>query len=123
MVREMSSQRGESSMSVELEASTLLHGLAEPVSAGESVKALIARAARKCGLPNSRVKKLWYKEARAILAQEMDALRIAAAKRQKERDDGAKSEFRELSERIARLETAMGIRSNGDRDSAVVGGP
>ena len=112
MKQDMSSRSGDSSMSVELEASTLLRNLAEPVSAGESIKALINRAARKAGMTTSRARKCWYGEAKAILAQEMDALRGAAAKRQEEREHGARTEFRELSERIARIEAAMGFHSN-----------
>ena len=112
MGRNMSSPSEDISMSVELEASSILRGLAEPVSAGESIKALINRAARKAGMTTSRTRKIWYGEAKAILAQEMDALRKAAAKRQEEREHGARTEFRELSERIARIEAAMGFHSN-----------
>ena len=66
-------------MSVEAEAQALLRELAEPAVPGELVTAAVGRAARRAGLSASRVGKIWYGNARAILAVEMDQLRERAA--------------------------------------------
>lgn len=65
-------------MSVSVEASQLTRRCAEPVHAGESIKALIRKVSRKTGLPASRVKGFWYQEAKAIRAEELDLLRRKA---------------------------------------------
>jgi hypothetical protein len=57
------------------EAAELVRQAAEPRPVGDSVKAAIRRAANKLGWPHSRVKNVWYREARRIDAHEMDALR------------------------------------------------
>jgi hypothetical protein len=101
-----------SEMSASAEASQLVRRCAEPVSAGESVKALINKAARRTGLSASRVKGLWYAEARSVLAEEMDRLR-AAAKRERALEDDARrdaalrNEYREVSERLERMEARL----------------
>lgn len=99
----------EQSVSVEFEASSLLRDLVAPPYPGESVKALIGRAARRSGLTFIRAKKLWYGEVRdnAIRAEEMDALRRAARVKQDEAESGLIGELRELRARLARLETRL----------------
>ena len=48
---------------------------AQPVQPGESVKALIGKAAKALGLPASRVKGYWYNEAKQVPAPELYAAR------------------------------------------------
>lgn len=110
MERDKSSQREESVVSVESEASRLLRAIVSPPLPGESVKALIGRAARRAGLMFNRARKLWYGEALAILAVEMDALRAAAQGKQeaeRERENALRSECREILERVGRIEALL----------------
>lgn len=65
-------------MTASVEAARLLQALASPSQPGESVKALISRAARRAGLPAGLCKRLWYGEARRIDADTMDHLRARA---------------------------------------------
>lgn len=101
-------------MSVEFEASRLLRDLVAPPYPGESVKALIGRAARRAGLTFIRAKKLWYGEVRdgAIRAEEMDALRAAVRIKQDEAEGeherALRAEYREIFDRLARIEARLG---------------
>lgn len=63
---------------VQDEISTLLKRLADPVTAGESVKACIRRAATRSGLPFNQAKRLWYREMRSIPAYLADTIRDRA---------------------------------------------
>jgi hypothetical protein len=60
------------------EAQTLVRRCAEPRPTGDQVKAAIARASRRLGLPFNRTKDIWYGDARCICAEEMDRLRREA---------------------------------------------
>ena len=62
----------------------------------------------------SRAKDIWYGDARRIDAHEMDALRAAVRKREIEE---ARSEYRELDERLRRVEAALAVAYQ-DLDSA-----
>jgi hypothetical protein len=62
-------------MSTMLEMRSIVHQAAQPRAAGDSVKAAIGRAARRCGMGYERTRAIWYGRARAILAEEADALR------------------------------------------------
>lgn len=103
-------------MSAVAEASALLRSLADPRPAGDSVKSAISRAAKRVARfvpPHwahrwhaGRAEDIWRQEARGIWAEEMDAIRRAADARAAE---GARDEFKEISDRIARLEAAMGV--------------
>ncbi len=62
------------------EIARLLRRLADPVVAGESVKACIRRASQRAGLPYNRTRKLWYRETRNIPAFVADELRERADK-------------------------------------------
>lgn len=92
-------------MSAVAEASTLLRQIAEPRPVGDSVKAAISRAARRVGLKTGRAEDIWRQEARAIRAEEMDAIRRAAADRKMMEE--ARAEARSFSERLARLEARL----------------
>ena len=69
----------------------LVRRLAEPVHAGESIKALILRAWRRARdtakqqrveeMSARRIKAIWYSEARGVLAYEIDVLRAAVRKK------------------------------------------
>src|SRR5579871_5812715 len=115
-------------MSASAEASRLIRRCAEPVSAGESVKALIRRASARAGLPFPRGRALWYGEARSVRAEEMDLLRKrAGAEPARERsadgllDAAAIEDFAELMARLERIEAFMArldsrmARGTGDR--------
>jgi hypothetical protein len=60
------------------EISALLKRLADPVTAGESVKACIRRASQRAGLPYGQTKRLWYSEWRTIPAHVADEIRERA---------------------------------------------
>lgn len=94
-------------MSSSVEASELMRRLAEPAPAGAHIETLIRDAGRRAGLTFSRAKSVWYREARAIRAEEMDALRRAARK-QDEAESGLRQELRDLRSRLARLEARLG---------------
>jgi len=120
----------EDSVSSQTEAQRILRELVAPPSPGESVKSLIRRAARYAGLEFRRAKSLWYGEARAILAEELDHLRQAAAGRtvkQREKawvnEEHGRAELRDVLDRLERIETALvslgqnPVRSVEDRPS------
>jgi hypothetical protein len=62
------------------EAQTLVRLCAEPRPAGDQVKAAVRRASQRLGIPFSRVRDIWYGDARRIDADEMDKLRQEAEK-------------------------------------------
>jgi hypothetical protein len=69
----------ERKMDALMEARLLVRQLAEPVPAGDSVKAAICRASRKLRWNFSRVRSLWYADPRTkVSADEMTELRQAA---------------------------------------------
>lgn len=63
------------SLEIQSEASDLVRKWAGPRLLGDSSKSLIGRAARRLGFSFRRTKALYYREARRIDAEEMDALR------------------------------------------------
>jgi hypothetical protein len=60
------------------EARALVWRCAEPRPAGDLVKVAIFRASQRLNMPVTRVKDIWYGEARRIDAHEMDQLRRSA---------------------------------------------
>jgi hypothetical protein len=60
------------------EAQTLVRRCAEPRPAADKVKAAIRRASQRLDIPFSRVRDIWYGDARRIDAHEMDRLRQGA---------------------------------------------
>ena len=91
-----SSDRG--TMNIVFETQTNLRRLAEPVPAGDCIKAAIGRAARRAGLDYGRTRELWYGNARQIKAEEIRAIEDAHRQR-------AKGTARELYEIARELET------------------
>lgn len=64
---------------VQDEIAKLLRRLADPVVAGESVKACIRRASTRAGIPYGQTKRLWYREWSAIPAFVADQIRERTA--------------------------------------------
>lgn len=93
-------------MSASIEARELVRQIVEPCRAGESVKALIRRAARVTGLSFGRVRSFWYGQARAIRAEEIDKLRQAVGA---SNGSGVGAKYDELAQRLARLEQRMQV--------------
>ena len=60
------------------EAQSLVRRCAEPRPAGDLVKAAIRRASQRLDMPFSRMRDIWYGDARRIDAEEMDRLRQGA---------------------------------------------
>ena len=89
-----------------MEASQLLRSVAEPVPAGDSVKAAILRAARRLrGWSHNRVRDVWYGDARVRLsADELSELRAVARVKHRDADSAERDELRA---RIERLETRL----------------
>ena len=107
-IRSEKSER--SPMSSAAEMTTLIRVVASPAVPGESVKAVIARAARRLGFTYSRTRGLYYGEARRIDAAEIDRAREVARKH--EATDRALAhevadEYKKLGDRIARLEALL----------------
>lgn len=126
MGSEKSSPRGDKrsegsdmSASASAEARYLVRRCAEPVKAGESVKALIRRVAMRTGLSPARVKSFWYEEAKQHLSHEMDRLRQMAAQSAKEEENAAMREREELRQRLVRIEAALFREASEKPDSPV----
>jgi hypothetical protein len=118
----MSQNRWEGRVSaLALEASTGLRRLAGPAMSGDRVKSQIARAARAAGLSYWRAFDLWYRKARRIEAQELEAIRAAAARRSQEKNNefaAIADDFEALAERVSRL-AAGSDRASADRMRAL----
>lgn len=72
-----------SAYDIQEEISNLLRALADPVTAGESVKACIRRASMRAGLPYGQTKRLWYRERTNIPAHVADAIRERAGQHER----------------------------------------
>lgn len=100
------------SMSGVAEASMLLRQIAEPRPIGDTVKAAITRATRRVSrfarapVSPGRIEDLWRQEARRVSAEEMDAIRAAAASDRKLARE-ANNALAEIDARIARLEALL----------------
>lgn len=75
---------GEKVMSSLAEARNLIVEIAGPISLGERVKTVLAAVAMRSGLPERRIRGIWHREAKAVLAEELHALQRAAELRQRE---------------------------------------
>lgn len=71
-------------MSSLAEARNLIVEIAGPISLGERVKTVLANVAARSGLPERRVRGIWHREAKTVLADELSALQCAAALRKRE---------------------------------------
>jgi len=103
----------EKPMSPACEAHRLIATIVGPQEIGGRIKTALGMVARRTGLPERRVRGIWHKEARAIRAEELDALRRAARAEQKAEIN---AEIAELRARIACLEGQIAMAS------AAVGG-
>lgn len=99
-------EREMTAASISTEMSHGLRQLSGPVRAGDSVKALIGRAARRAGMSYSRAFECWYGRAR-VRAEEMDRVRsLLQAKEQ----EAINAEIVELRARLAALEEQIADR-------------
>lgn len=64
-------------MSSAVEARNLIVEIAGPVRLGDRVKPILGKVAALSGLPERRIRGIWHREARAILAEEIKALQRA----------------------------------------------
>jgi len=71
-------------MSSAADARDLIIEIAGPVSLGARVKTVLARVAEQTGLPERRIRGIWHREAKAVLAAEMIALKRAADLRKRQ---------------------------------------
>lgn len=96
-------EREMTALSVSTEMSDGLRRLAEPVRAGESIKALIGKAARRAGMSYGRAYECWYGRAR-VRAEELDRVRALLQAKEQE---AINVEIAELRQRLARLEEQL----------------
>jgi hypothetical protein len=94
-------------VSVDAEASDLLRTLALPAVPGERVAAAISRAAARAGLTFNRARSIWYAEARAILAEEMDQLRMRASAARGARNDEMRRDYDDVERRLGAIEAEL----------------
>lgn len=93
-------------MSSACEAHHLIGQIAGAQALGSPIKTALSIVARRTGLSERRVRGIWHKEARAIRAEELDALRRAAEAQKKAEFD---ADISELRARLARLEAAAPV--------------
>jgi hypothetical protein len=104
MELDMRDKSSESVMSALAEAQTLVRRIAEPCTAGDSVKAQMLRASRRVGLGFNRIRSIWYADQRvSVSAVEMDVLRRAAGAREQK----AEAHRDELVIRVEALEQQL----------------
>lgn len=108
------------------EAQALVRRCAEPRPASDHIKQAIRRASRRLDMPFSRIKNIWYGEAKRIDADEMDRLRHAAKEAELSQAIAAITGLRNKvlatadSEVIAGLNSALravGCNAEGNRPS------
>jgi len=98
-------EREMTALSAPTEMSLGLRQLVEPVRAGESIKGLIVKAARRAGMSYSRAYECWYGRAR-VRPEELDRVRrLLQAKEQ----EAINVEIAELRQRLARLEEQLAL--------------
>lgn len=105
----MSEKSSEGRVSSIVEASFLVRRIALPAQIGDTIKRQIDRASRRIPFWSaSRVKDVWYADPRIrIGADELADLRDIARDEAAARE--ARNEFRQLQDRIARIEAALGV--------------
>src|SRR6478752_2315465 len=87
-----------------VEAAIGLRRLAEPIPAGDRVKAQIDRAAKAARLSFTRASDLWYGKARRVDPVELEAIRNAQVKRRPADELLAiAADFEDLAERAAKV--------------------
>jgi hypothetical protein len=96
-------------MNAACEARVLIREIAGQAPIGTPIKSALARVARVTGLGERRIRGLWNQEARAILDDEMQALRRAARKATHEHEQAselrsAASQFESLANRLEAID-------------------
>ena len=95
-------------MNAAVEARQLLIAIAGPAQMGSSIKEAINIVALKTGLTHRRIRGIWNRETRAIRAEELDALRLAAKPKAPTNELLAlAADFTALAERASRLDPEM----------------
>lgn len=92
-------------MSSLAEARNLIIDIAGPISLGERVKTVLSLVAERSGLSERRVRGIWHREAKAVLADELSALQRAAALRK--REEAIHAHNLETRDRLARRSAAI----------------
>lgn len=93
-------------MSAVVEARHLISDIAGPLPAGTQIQEMLTRVARVTGMGQRRLRGIWNSEARALRAEELDALR-EAARRRRAQEATDRHEFQELTKRLALLEARV----------------
>ena len=116
---EISSARsiGTCKMEITVEARSLIREIAGTTDYGFQIQEMLTLVARKTGIGARRLRGIWNSEARSIRAEEIDALRAAAASRKRIAEEAkASDELEQLRGRIASLEKRVAsFYSNYDR--------
>ncbi len=98
-------------MSAIYEARSLIIDIAGPVPLGAKVKTILARVADASGLSERRIRGIWNEEARAVLADELEALRQAkAAEELRRREDSVHAINEGTWARLERTQTLIAAR-------------
>ncbi len=93
-----------SPMSAAFEAKEMLKAIAEPITLGENLKSILPRIARRCGLPERRIKGIWHNEARAIRSDELAALKAAASKPKALPNENISDRLLRVEQRLAAID-------------------
>ena len=98
-------KRSEPVMSALVEAQSLVRKVAEPVPAGDSVKAAIVRASRRLKWNYNRVKSLWYADERArVSGDELNQLRAVAKQHTAGHADDLMARLEYIEERLRQID-------------------
>lgn len=105
-----------SAMSAGTEAAELVRKCAEPIKLGDNIKTAIGRAGARLGFSLNRTRRIWYREARRINAEEMDRLRERATQIEK---NLTIQHLLALRESVAKAGTSSGVLSLAALDEAL----
>jgi hypothetical protein len=87
-----------------IDARAAVRRISEPWRCGDTVKSAINRVSKETGLSHTRIRDIWYGDARRIDAHEIE--KIEAAERRKQ-IKVAKDEYAQLRTQMARLEAML----------------
>lgn len=100
----ISPKMSKGTMDATVEAKRLICEIGSGFPTGTPLKTIISRVAREVCIGERRVRAFWNGEVRRPHSDEIDALRMAAAKR---RERTHSDELSELRDRISRLESIL----------------
>lgn len=90
-----------------IEYRSLLVDAVGPTRLGDSIKAALARVARRTGLSDRRVRAIWNGEITDLRGRELLALLRAA--REQKAVEAAQHEYRTLEARLSAIEATLGL--------------